>query len=89
MDERYDGIGDSCFIVNMTGFNPRRPASYTLVDRPGIYHGNGATLSYADGHAQIHKWFDSRTTSQPAFYNLPNPGSRDVEWLQEHSSAVQ
>ncbi|MSR65839.1 MAG: prepilin-type N-terminal cleavage/methylation domain-containing protein [Pedosphaera sp.] len=47
MDEHPDGINDpACFPPTDTGF----------FDIPSTLHNGGATFSFADGHAEIHKW---------------------------------
>ena len=33
--------------------------AFTWVDPPAMYHGNVNTFSFADGHAEYHKWMDS------------------------------
>jgi len=49
LDEREDSINDGTFFtaVERPGFLPDIPASY---------HGGAGGLSFADGHAEIHKW---------------------------------
>jgi hypothetical protein len=50
---------------------------------------------FADGHAEVHKWIDSRT--KPAVQKgqlmggvggdrKSQPGNPDIKWLQERSS---
>jgi prepilin-type N-terminal cleavage/methylation domain-containing protein/prepilin-type processing-associated H-X9-DG protein len=36
------------------------PSYFTLDDPPAMYHGNVGTFSYADGHAEAHKWQNSQ-----------------------------
>jgi prepilin-type N-terminal cleavage/methylation domain-containing protein/prepilin-type processing-associated H-X9-DG protein len=46
-------------------------------------------FSFADGHAEIHKWLDARTKPpiRPPNYVVINaPGSVDVHWLQERTT---
>ena len=60
---------------------------------PGSYHNGAGNLSFADGHAESHKWVDART--RPPLvrdHDLPldvfmvncisSPGNWDVQWLQ-------
>jgi prepilin-type processing-associated H-X9-DG protein len=58
---------------------------------PADYHGQAAGFAFADGHAEIHKWQDPRTypplTTQVS-HNLIQPNSKDVHWLQDHSTHV-
>ena len=87
VEEREDSINDGYYVVDMAGY-PQ--AAKTLVDYPASYHNGACGFSFADGHAEIHKWLDPRTipkmskTDRPL--NVPSPGNKDVYWLQEHST---
>jgi prepilin-type processing-associated H-X9-DG protein len=63
-----------------------------------MYHDRSAGFAFADGHAEIHHWLDSRTTpplvqpstvpdavNGPAASGLFVPRDVDVRWLQLHS----
>ncbi len=78
IDERPDGINDGCFDVNMVTDELR---SY-----PAVNHVESSTISYADGHAEIHKWTDSRTkpSSNPGTQACPD--NADLNWLREHAT---
>jgi prepilin-type processing-associated H-X9-DG protein len=56
------------------------------LDGPGSYHNFACGFAFADGHSEIHKWKDGRTswTTGAATYN---PTNQDVAWLQERTSA--
>ena len=95
LDEREDSINDGFFVVDMTGY-PDQPGQWLRVDFPASYHDRAAGLSFADGHAEIHRWQDPRT--------IPNVQSRDLDlmtmakrsqdgrnnpdiaWMQEHTT---
>jgi prepilin-type processing-associated H-X9-DG protein len=66
IDERPDSINDGNFALDMRTvmdqFGNFIPSGYTLSDFPGVYHENGASLSFVDGHAEIWRWKDPRTT---------------------------
>jgi prepilin-type N-terminal cleavage/methylation domain-containing protein/prepilin-type processing-associated H-X9-DG protein len=47
LDEHPDSINDAGF------FNPH---AWSWVDVPATYHNGAAGFSFADGHAEIHKW---------------------------------
>jgi len=95
IDERQDHINWGNYYCDMTGsYDPVDPSSYEFYsDMPGINHNNGAGFSFADGHAEVHHWLDSRTCppiQQEALlgYTLnatPSPGNVDIAWLQDHS----
>ncbi|MGC9944160.1 MAG: prepilin-type N-terminal cleavage/methylation domain-containing protein [Verrucomicrobiota bacterium] len=48
-------------------------------DMPAVNHGNSSSLTYGDGHAQLHKWND---------YLLGKPGTSDQKWLASHVSVL-
>ena len=92
LDEREDSINDGFFVVDMTGY-PASPASRVMVDFPASYHNNAAGFAFADGHSEIHKWQDARTTpalkpGQDLPLNKPHPNSLDVFWMQERSTRL-
>jgi prepilin-type N-terminal cleavage/methylation domain-containing protein/prepilin-type processing-associated H-X9-DG protein len=94
IDEREDAINWGNFETEMTGYEPSNPALYQLTDLPASYHGNAAGLSFADGHAEIHRWRDART--MPALVNgglifngytgVASPRNPDVAWLQDRAT---
>ena len=94
IDEREDSINDGWFVVDMEGFSPRDQNAYIIVNYPASYHGVSGSISFADGHSEIHAWRDARTRPPlVANVNLPadtaSPGNKDLEWLQERSSVLK
>jgi prepilin-type N-terminal cleavage/methylation domain-containing protein/prepilin-type processing-associated H-X9-DG protein len=92
IDEREDSINDGWFAVDMNGFDPRQPNSWILVDYPASYHNGAGGLAFADGHSEIKRWVDARTTpvlrrGQPLPLGISSPNNPDVEWLQERSTS--
>jgi len=90
MDEREDSINDGEMVVGMTGY-PNQPNLWRIVDYPASYHGRAGGLSFADGHSEIKRWLDPRTTPvlrprQPLQLNYPSPGNPDVLWLMDRST---
>ena len=90
LDEREDSINDGYFIVDMSGYadNPSRDM---LVDYPGAYHNRAASFSFADGHGELKRWVDDRTTpplvrGQNLRQNIPSANNRDIQWMQERST---
>ncbi len=54
----------------------------SIDDRPAVNHGNSTSFTFADGHAQLHKWVDT--------YLHPTGGSTsstDHQWLVTHATA--
>jgi prepilin-type N-terminal cleavage/methylation domain-containing protein len=90
-DENPDSIDDAIFYSSplfTTG-------NGVFIELPSCLHNNGDSLSFADGHAEIHRWLDSRTchqvdyqsTSQSPSLNMfpaPNP---DLAWFALHTPA--
>jgi len=92
VDEREDSINDGWIAVDMGGFDPQKPASYTMVDYPASYHNRACGFSFADGHSEIKKWTDPRTSPtlrQGALLTLgvSMPNNPDIDWIQQRSSA--
>ncbi len=96
LDEREDSIHESKFVVHTDGLMPANPAAYKLISYPASYHNGAGNLSFADGHADSHKWMDARTRPPLVLdHDLPldvfmvncisSPNNRDVQWLQERA----
>ena len=93
LDMREDRVNWSNFMTIMSGY-PNNPSAYELGDLPGMYHSLAAGFSFADGHSEIHRWRDGRTTPplgpiMPLAPNIKCPGNVDVAWLQEVSTQPQ
>jgi prepilin-type N-terminal cleavage/methylation domain-containing protein len=90
LDEREDSINDGFFVVKMDGYPD--PGTTWMVDFPASYHNRAGGFSFGDGHAEIRKWVDGRTTP-PIKKNLPlnqpQPRNVDVVWMQEHSTRLK
>ena len=89
LDERQDSINDGSFVVQMDGYP--NLSQTTMVDFPASYHDRAAGFSFADGHAEIHRWQDPRTCpplTTVLTLNVPQPNNKDVYWLQDHSTRV-
>ena len=86
LDEREDSINDGFFVVSMDSY-PNKAAT-KMIDWPAGYHNRAGGFSFADGHAEVKKWVDGRTT--PPINKLNQPGSQannpDIFWMQEHST---
>jgi len=91
IDEREDSINDGFWVTQMNGY-PNNPAQTQIVDYPASYHNKAAGFSFADGHAEIRKWVDPRTTprltkGQSIPLNVASPNNKDVIWLQERATS--
>jgi prepilin-type N-terminal cleavage/methylation domain-containing protein/prepilin-type processing-associated H-X9-DG protein len=86
LDEQGDTIDDAWFITDPV------KSSY-IYNVPASYH-NGATgFTFADGHAEIHKWLVGATdvpvtkVYRPGEWLYEAGGSPDIQWLQAHATA--
>ena len=86
VDEQPDSINAGFFTLNI---DP--PAWGPHI--PGSYHNGACTLSFADGHGELHKW-QSTTSIYPATFNnnVPKfvkpfdaPGVSDYQWFKERT----
>jgi prepilin-type N-terminal cleavage/methylation domain-containing protein/prepilin-type processing-associated H-X9-DG protein len=76
LDELSTSINDGWFWSPYgTASNP------TIRDLPATFHGKSSSFSYADGHAQLHKWLMTITGTPP-----PGPPPQDYVWLYTHST---
>jgi len=90
LDMREDRVNWSNFMTMMNGY-PNDPLQYHLGDLPGMYHALACGFSFADGHSEIHKWRDRRTTPpmgpiNPDAPSFASPRNVDVAWLQDAST---
>jgi prepilin-type N-terminal cleavage/methylation domain-containing protein len=90
MDEREDSINDGFFVVYMDGYPD--PATTQIIDFPASYHNRAGGLSFGDGHSEIKKWLDGRTTRRMvpnmdlSSFRGPSPNNADVVWLQDRTT---
>jgi prepilin-type N-terminal cleavage/methylation domain-containing protein len=89
LDEHPDSINDAGWAFQM--HDPDQRAQARLIDVPASYHNRAGSLSFADGHSEIHKWLDARTMP-PIRYtnnvsNVATPNSKDADWLAARVSA--
>ena len=84
LDEHPDSINDGYFI--------NRAYSGEWVDLPASYHNDAASVSFADGHSESHRWLEASTLrpARPDAASLPFPVARserrDFHWIIEHMS---
>jgi len=96
LDFREDAINWGNFMVHTDGYlSPiPNPAYYKFTtDYPGFYHHLACGFSFADGHSEIKKWKDSRTTPALNYWGTSgppavtsSPKNVDIAWLHEHST---
>jgi prepilin-type N-terminal cleavage/methylation domain-containing protein/prepilin-type processing-associated H-X9-DG protein len=57
---------------------------------PGSLHGGAATLSFADGHVELHRWLDERTKPPVTYssrleFGISASDNPDIRWLQDRT----
>jgi type II secretory pathway pseudopilin PulG len=93
LDMREDSIDMGNFATSMAGW-PDQSRSYQFLDLPGFQHHLAGGFSFADGHAEIKRWRDPRTTP-PLVANgavndvFASPDNRDIAWLQERATRLK
>jgi prepilin-type N-terminal cleavage/methylation domain-containing protein len=87
LDERCDSVNDGEWCTSTQGW-PDKPTQWTMVDFPGSYHAGAGGLSFVDGHSEIHKWKDPRTTPPMGrvALNVNSKNNPDVYWIMEHAT---
>jgi prepilin-type processing-associated H-X9-DG protein len=90
LDMREDSIDIGNFATDMRGW-PDLPAKTGFYDFPGSYHNRAGGFSFADGHSEIKKWHDIRTTPPVVVGglipdNISSPRNPDIVWLQERAT---
>ena len=89
MDERDDSVDDGYFCVDMQ--------MDWIANVPSNYHYGNGTVTFADGHAEIHKWTTPEfqiaqpsglTSTSSKFFTVAANNS-DMLWLRTHASYHQ
>ncbi len=93
-DQREDSINFGNFFVDMSGFPDQPSLTQFPQDFPASYHNLAGGLSFVDGHAEIKRWRDARTTpplrtDSAWLYNAgttKSPNNQDIVWLQDRAT---
>jgi prepilin-type N-terminal cleavage/methylation domain-containing protein len=96
IDEREDSINNGHFGHCMEGIYPRNPSQFGWINWPANYHNGASGLNFADGHSEIRKWRDPRTTPPKGkavhgFFDAPirSPNNEDSYWLGVRSTVLK
>jgi prepilin-type N-terminal cleavage/methylation domain-containing protein/prepilin-type processing-associated H-X9-DG protein len=93
LDERADTLDNNMFNVGDEGIDPVDPARVRWTELPANYHGNSASFSFADGHAEVHRWM--RPMPRVSQQHLPmqsnhkfpiSANNPDIIWLFEKTT---
>lgn len=79
LEEDPKSINDAGFAFGMNNSE--------WIDFPSTLHEFGCVFSFADGHAALRKWEDSRTLLKGAPIRIQVPGSKDWQWMANRTSA--
>ena len=94
LDEHPDSINDGLFQANPT------PTAAHWDDLPATYHDGGCGFSFADGHAEIHKfrssvctilpvrYIDATRVTPPPFSADPAKGNQDGQWVATRAGVL-
>ncbi len=89
VDEHPDSINDAAFAVQMY---PPDAKNAVIIDCPASYHNGACGFSFADGHAEIHKWRGSKIKPRVKNSGMPLPvgpagdSLRDALWMCENAT---
>jgi len=84
VEEHPDSINDGYFL--------NRLEELEWIDLPASYHNGTADFTFADGHAETHRWINSDTKppARPDAAQLPRPVApgdhADYDWVRDRTS---
>ncbi len=87
LDEHPDSINDGYFL--------NKPDDLEWVDLPGSSHNGAGTISFADGHTELHRWLEPTTRlpvepeTAPLPFDVPANQRADFDWLAQRTSVEQ
>jgi prepilin-type processing-associated H-X9-DG protein len=64
----------------------------TFCHYPSSFHRGGGVITFADGHAECHKWLDPRTKkalpsgAQYIPHHDSSPNNKDLKWIQDRTT---
>lgn len=95
LDEHPDSIGDGYFLNKVSAGAQSYSSTYydpEWLRLPASYHNGAGNFTFADGHAELHRWLNASTCppSQPYAAGLPLdvPAGQmnDFNWVISHMS---
>jgi len=89
IDEHPDSVNWGEFAVAMIDAATLNLAY--IIDVPASFHDGSGSVSFADGHSEMHQWKDARTRvpvayEPPPINVFPTPNNPDSLWLAQHTS---
>lgn len=89
IDEHPDSINDAALAVEMV---EPGASNGRIIDYPASYHNGAAGLSFADGHAEIHRWVGSAIQPKVQYRDnvivtkAAGDSLNDVKWLSKNTT---
>lgn len=83
IDEDHYSINEGTFAM----VGPGEPQRYVWIDWPGTRHNMAATVGFGDGHVELRRWQDPRTSVKNNVGIVTQSGNPDIRWLSERTSA--
>ncbi|HUZ07762.1 MAG TPA: prepilin-type N-terminal cleavage/methylation domain-containing protein [Candidatus Paceibacterota bacterium] len=75
LDENPLSLNDGWFLYNVGG-------TPSVNDSPAVNHGVTSSFSFADGHCELHRWFNVYLKDHPS----GTAGGSDTVWLATHGT---
>ena len=88
INEHPDSIDDGILYVDPRASN----GSGSLIELPSNYLGDACGVSFADGHAEVHKWQTSAFEVKVTYTHIPTAtytGNADLAWLAQRTPSGQ
>jgi len=89
INEHPDSIDDGVLYIDPVHGDQNGTGQFTEV--PSSYLGGGCGISFADGHAEVHKWTGSLANHPVTYTRLQNlnvVNDPDLAWLAQHTPSA-
>jgi prepilin-type N-terminal cleavage/methylation domain-containing protein len=94
-DEHPDSINDGWLVIDPGPSYPVFVPTRWNRDLPGSYHNRANSITFADGHSELHKWLEgttcarvTQTTENPhTGWSGTSPNDRDIQWMINHETS--
>jgi len=89
IDESPKFLNDAGFATDCNGLPGSGTSGPQIIDLPAINHNNAASLSFADGHAEMHRWHGNLILNATGS-SVSTPGDLDdFIYLAENTTVLQ
>jgi len=83
--ECFEFLDENPLSLN-DGFLRVVPNGTSIGDLPAVNHGNSSSFTFADGHAELHRWQNVFLSANPG---SGSPSSSDNQWLITHATCLK